>query len=122
MSTELGTNLRRRETWMRGLYMVLFAVLFNIAEIVLAVVAIFQFLAQLTTGGVNRRLQTFGSNLATYLQETTAFLTYAGETQPFPIGPWPGSADRTGAGSGPLGPGTEAATTDDETDSKAKSR
>ena len=107
MTTHVRDNLGRGGTWIRGLYMLLFAILFNVAEIVLAAVAIFQFLAQLITGGVNRRLQTFGANLAAYLQETTAFLTYASDDRPFPIGPWPGSGDRATAPTGPLGPGTE---------------
>lgn len=107
MSTHIPENLGRGGTWIRGLYMLLFAVLFNVAEFVLAAVAVFQFLAQLLTGGVNRRLQTFGGNLAAYLQETTAFLTYASEERPFPIGPWPGSGDKAGSQPGPLGPGTE---------------
>jgi len=107
MSSHLPENLSRGSTWIRGLYMLLFAVLFNVAEFVLAAVAIFQFLAHLLTGGVNSRLQTFGANLAAYLQETSAFLTYTDEAKPFPIGPWPGSGDKAGAPAGPLGPGTE---------------
>lgn len=121
MRTEVWDNLRRGPTWIRGLYMVLFAVLFNVAEIVLAAVAIFQFLAQLATGGVNRRLQAFGGNLAAYLQEIIAFLTYASDDKPFPVGPWPGSGDRADARSGPLGPGTEAPETGDEPDPKPDS-
>jgi hypothetical protein len=116
MTTSLRENLGRGGTWIRGLYMLLFAVLFNVAEIVLAAVAIFQFLAQLITGGVNRRLQAFGANLAAYLQETSAFLTYASEDKPFPIGPWPGAGDQTGAPTGPLGPGTERANPEAEED------
>jgi hypothetical protein len=87
--------------------MLLFAVLFNVAEVVLAAVAIFQLLAQLLTGGVNRRLQAFGANLAAYLHEITAFLTYASEDKPFPIGPWPGSGESAATRNGPLGPGTD---------------
>jgi hypothetical protein len=121
MSTHLKDNLGRGGTWIRGLYMLLFAVLFNVAEIVLAAVAVFQFLAQLVTGGVNRRLQTFGANLAAYLQETTAFLTYASDDKPFPIGPWPGSGDRADRQPGPLGPGTEGREPDDE-DGEADTR
>lgn len=122
MSTNVRENLGRGGTWIRGLYMLLFAVLFNVAEIVLAAVAIFQFLAQLVTGGVNRRLQTFGGNLAAYLQETTAFLTYASEERPFPIGPWPGSGDKSDAGTGPLGPGTEGAEADPEAGTEPEDR
>ena len=124
MSTHLKDNLGRGATWIRGLYMLLFAVLFNVAEFVLAAVAVFQFLAQLITGGVNRRLQSFGANLAAYVQEMTAFLTYASEDRPFPVGPWPGSSEKAERQPGPLGPGTEegGANTDDTPDEESGPR
>lgn len=108
MSGDLRENLGRGATWLRGLYMLLFAVVFNLAELVLAAVAVFQFLAQLLTGGSNRRLRAFGAHLGEYLRELTDFLAYAEEAKPFPFGPWPGSdaADETEA-TGPMGPGTE---------------
>ena len=107
MSSGLRENLTRGSTWLRGLYMLLFAVLFNIAEIVLAAVAVFQFLAQLLTGGVNQRVQNFGDQLATYLREMGAFLAYTTSHKPFPFGPWPGTREPDAAEGGPMGPGTE---------------
>ena len=115
MSGHLRENLRRGETWIRGLYMLLFGAAFYVAELVLAAVAIFQFLARLITGGVNRRLQAFGANLASWLREVTAFLTYASEDKPFPIGPWPGSDEPRDDG-GPLGPGTAGTVTAEPAD------
>jgi hypothetical protein len=112
MSSGLRENLTRGSTWLRGLYMLLFAVLFNITEIVLAAVAVFQFLAQLLTGGVNQRVQNFGDQLATYLREMGAFLAYASSHKPFPFGPWPGTREPDAAEGGPMGPGTEPAAAD----------
>ena len=109
MSSGLRENLTRGSTWLRGLYMLLFAVLFNIAEIVLAAVAVFQFLAQLLTGGVNQRVQRFGDQLATYLRDMGAFLAYATAHKPWPIGPWPGATEPESGEGGALGPGTEGA-------------
>lgn len=106
MSVDLRANLTRGSTWIRGLYMLLFAILFNVGELVLAAVAVFQFLAHLITGGVNSRLQGFGDNLAAYLRETAAFLTYSAEHKPFPFGAWPGSAETEAEEPGPMGPGT----------------
>lgn len=107
MSSGLRANLTRGATWIRGLYMLLYAVLFYLAEFVLAAVAIFQFLAQLLTGGVNQRVQRFGDQLATYLRDIGAFLAYSTAHKPWPIGPWPGAAEPETAEGGPLGPGTE---------------
>ncbi|MCH8214861.1 MAG: DUF4389 domain-containing protein, partial [Proteobacteria bacterium] len=53
MEQETKDNLTNRNTWMRVVYMILFAVIFNIVEFVIAVVAVVQFLSTLFTGKVN---------------------------------------------------------------------
>ncbi|MFA9461703.1 DUF4389 domain-containing protein [Thiohalorhabdus methylotrophus] len=93
MSSEIRRNLSSGATWLRGLYMLLFAVIFNLAELVLAAVALFQFAAHLLSGAPNQRLRDFGDNLARYLREMAAFLTYSSEIKPFPFSPWPGNGE-----------------------------
>ncbi|MFP4559771.1 MAG: DUF4389 domain-containing protein [Thiohalorhabdus sp.] len=93
MSPEVRENVSRGATWIRGLYMLLFALIFNLAELVLAAVALFQFAAHLLAGEPNTRLRAFGAHLGAYLQEIAAFLTYASEDRPFPFAPWPDGGD-----------------------------
>ncbi|SCY55899.1 DUF4389 domain-containing protein [Thiohalorhabdus denitrificans] len=93
MSPEVRKNVSRGATWIRGLYMLLFALIFNLAELVLAAVALFQFAAHLLAGKPNTRLRDFGAKLGAYLQEIAAFLTYASEDRPFPFAPWPGGGE-----------------------------
>lgn len=90
MNTSVKTNITRSETWVRALYMVLFAVLYNVAEIVLIAVVVLQFLLTLFTGKTNSRLLSFGESLSTYVYQIFRFLTYNTEDKPFPFGPWPG--------------------------------
>jgi len=47
---ELKTNVTRGATWLRGGVMLLFVVIFNIAEILLGAIVIFQFVYVLVTG------------------------------------------------------------------------
>ena len=56
MSDNLKAHLKERKTWLRGLYMLLFVIFFSVAEIVISVVVLFQFLLALFTGHTNERL------------------------------------------------------------------
>ena len=89
MNTSVKSNITRRGTWLRALYMVLFAVIYNVAEIVLAAVVLLQFLLVLLRGESNQRLLAFGKGLSTYVYQIFLFLTYNSEEMPFPFNPWP---------------------------------
>ena len=90
MSEEtLSDHIKHRGTWMRGLNMVLFAVFYSIAEIVMAAVVIFQFLITLVSGRRNERLLALGAALARYVYEIIRYLTYNTERRPYPFSPWP---------------------------------
>ena len=91
MNTSVKANITRGDTWIRALYMVLFAVIYNIAEIVLLAVVVLQFVLTLLTGRTNARLLGFGESLSTYVYQIFRFLTYNTEDKPFPFGPWPGA-------------------------------
>ncbi|MDQ2694989.1 MAG: DUF4389 domain-containing protein [Pseudomonadota bacterium] len=78
-----------RSTWIRGLYMLLFALIYNVAEVVVLAVALFQFIVKLLTGNVNGRLLELGNSLSIYVCQIWRFLTFNSETLPFPFGPWP---------------------------------
>lgn len=85
-------NLTDTKTWMRLVYMILFAVAFNVAEIVLGAAVIVQFLFQLFTGQSNERLRTLGQGLGAYIYEIIVFLSYHSDDKPFPFGHWPEGA------------------------------
>ena len=89
MSNDVKDNLKSQSTWMRGLYMLIYAVCYTIAEIVLVVVIIFQFLLKLFTAETNERLLKLGQGLSTYIYQILQFLTFNSEYQPYPFGAWP---------------------------------
>ncbi len=89
MSDDIKQNLKSHSTWMRGLYMLLYLVFARIAELVLMVVIVFQFLLKLFTGDTNDRLLKLGQGLSTYIYQTLQFLTFNSEYQPYPFGAWP---------------------------------
>lgn len=91
MNSELKQRLTASDTWLRGLFILIFAVIFSVAEIVLTAVVVFQFLATLFAGEPNARLRAFGLSLATFIYQIVTFITFNSDERPFPFGPWPES-------------------------------
>lgn len=75
--------------WMRLLYMILFAILYKVAEFVMWVVVLFQAIVNLVTGHSNERALQFGKQLTIYVYGLWAYLTYNTEKKPFPFSDWP---------------------------------
>jgi hypothetical protein len=83
------TNPSGQSAWIRLLYLILYAVILNIAEGVTFVVTVVQFIFHLFTGRPNSRLSELGEGLAAYVRDVVAFLTYHVDALPFPFGAWP---------------------------------
>lgn len=89
MTDNLKTNLTRGATWRRGLFMLLFGILYGIAEFVLTAVVLLQFGSHLLTGAANARLLDFARTLNAYIYQILQFVTYRSELRPFPLSAWP---------------------------------
>ncbi len=79
----------RGDLWRRALFMLLFGVLYGVAEFVIWMVVIVQFLVVLVTGSANEQLLRLGSSLSIYSYQVFRFLTFTGDEQPFPMSAWP---------------------------------
>ncbi len=88
-SSAVSENLRSANNWVRLLYIILFWIIFNAAELVIAVVTLIQFLSTIFTGEPNPRLKEFGSGLSKYMHQLVDFFTYHSDERPFPFSPWP---------------------------------
>lgn len=88
---ELKQNLTSTNQWVRLVYMVLFAVLLEIAGFVMLAVVIAQFIFAIFTGSANDNLRRLGDQLASYIYQTLQFLIYNSEEKPFPFSEWPES-------------------------------
>ncbi len=87
---DVKEHLKSRGTWLRLVFMVLFAVILYISKIVLFAVAMLQFLSTLFTGDRNERLTDFGENLGRFIYQVVRFLTFNTDDMPFPFADWPG--------------------------------
>ena len=87
--SEFKQNVSSRPTWTRGLFILLFALIYSVAEVVVTAVVAFQFCYTLVTGRSNQQLRDFGQGLSTFIYQIMLFLTYNSEDKPYPYGPWP---------------------------------
>lgn len=86
-------HITARTTWVRGLYILLFAIVYWLAEILVVAVVLFQFLSTLLTGKNNLQLLRLGRQLSDFVRQLLMFVTYNSEEKPFPFGPWPNVED-----------------------------
>ena len=89
ISDESAEYYKDRSTWMRGLFMLLFMALYQIAAVVVSAVAVLQFAWKLLAGAPNPRLLRFGEDLGRYFYQIMRFLTFNTEEKPFPFADWP---------------------------------
>lgn len=92
ITDQFKEHVKNTSVWNRLLYMILFAALYWVAEVVIGVVVLFQFLCVLVTGKKNEKVLAFGAQLSTYVYQVFSFLTYNSEEKPFPFNDWPSEA------------------------------
>ena len=89
MDNEIKSSLTATDTWMRGLYMLLFTVIYSVTEFVLGLIVVFQFIHVLFSRDTNERLLDFSSDLSVYIYQILQFLTFNSEAKPYPFAVWP---------------------------------
>ncbi len=89
MDEQIRSRLTSSDVWVRGLYMIFFAIAWGLSELLLTVTVIFQFLAVLFTGSANQPLLRFGQNLSRYHYQIARFVSFNTEEKPFPFTDWP---------------------------------
>ena len=82
------SNGDMRSIWMRGLWVLLMAILFEISKVVLFVSAVVQFGWQVINKETNQPIADFGRELATWQGDAVRYMTAASQARPFPFAPW----------------------------------
>ena len=90
----------RLDTGIRLLFVILFALVYSAAEIVVLAVVVIQFGFVLVTGDRNPKLLDFGANLSKFVYQILQFGTFVSDRKPFPFSDWP-STDEKGESSDP---------------------
>ncbi len=88
-------NAKNIDVWIRGLFIVVFAVIFYFLFILIWLIVIFQFLMKLITTNLNEQLLDFSEALNKYVSQILLYITFKSEERPFPFSPWPGSKEKS---------------------------
>jgi len=88
-TSELKENVKDTKAWIRLLFMLLFGIIYSVAEVVLALVVVFQFLCVLFSGSKNEKALLLGGQLSAFVYQVFNYLTYNSEEKPFPFADWP---------------------------------
>ena len=78
-----------RNIWIRGLFMLLMALAYQVSGTVVWFVTVIQFLIMLLNDTPNARLVSFGRSMGRYLNQIVNFLTFVTEEIPIPFNDWP---------------------------------
>lgn len=89
MNEDTVTPNNKRNIWIRGLFMLLMFLAFQVSGTVLCIVTVIQYVIMLLNGTPNERLVLFGRSLGRYLQQIADFQSFATENMPFPFNDWP---------------------------------
>lgn len=92
MDNQTKARLTNLNTWKRGLFMLVFAIISGVTKLLVSLVAIFQFFTVLFKGQTNEAVIPFGQNLSTYTYQITMFLTFNTDEMPFPFMDFPDGA------------------------------
>ncbi len=82
----------RRETWIRALYVILFTLIYSVAEIVVVAVVVLQFGFVLIAGDRNQKLLDLGASLSRFIYQILQYATFKSDDRPFPFSDWPSAS------------------------------
>ena len=89
MADNTDITVNKPKIWVRGFFMLLMILLFQVTGTVVFIVMVIQFVLALINDEPNTRLVILGRSLALYLQQIANFLTFTSEEVPFPFKHWP---------------------------------
>lgn len=87
--SEGNQGVERESILLRILWMVIFAIVWQLAEILLGAVVLLQLGYRLFYGAPNAGLLGFGDSLSQYLAQIGRFGTFNSDEKPWPFADWP---------------------------------
>ncbi len=89
MEKSLKNSLTAQEKWLRFLFMIFFFVINYFIQMLIGIIALFQFIFTLFKDEPNDRVVEFGDSLSQFIYQIMHYLTYTSNEKPFPFSEWP---------------------------------
>ncbi|MDE1461161.1 DUF4389 domain-containing protein [Spartinivicinus poritis] len=89
MDQSVKQNIKSDSQWLRVLFIVLYGIAYQVAELVVLFVVIIQILFALFTGEPNQKLIQFADGVNRFILQILQFITYKTDEKPFPFQDWP---------------------------------
>ena len=112
---DIKENAKNIDVWTRGLFILIYGIIFYFLFFLIWLMVIFQFVMKLITTELNDQLLDFSSSLTKYVTQILLYITFKSEERPFPFSPWPASDELSGAD---LDDNTQAKTSKKKTSKK----
>jgi uncharacterized protein DUF4389 len=91
---DIKENAKNIDVWTRGLFIVIYGIIFYFLFALIWLVVIFQFLMKLITTELNEPILDFSDSLTKYVTQILLYITFKSEERPFPFSPWPGGDEK----------------------------
>ena len=75
--------------WVRVLYMLLFVLLYSVAEFVMLAVVLVQFGYRIFNDECHPRVLRLGADVSSYIYQVLRYLSFNTEVMPYPFSEWP---------------------------------
>jgi len=86
-------NLTSEAFWLRLAFMLLFAVMAEIAISIMMLMVLVQFVFRLFVGRLQAEIYAFSSSLSKFILQAFQFLSYQTQEKPFPFNDWPKASE-----------------------------
>lgn len=89
MRNDPARQVARESLALRLVWTLLFAIGWQLAELILLLVVVLQFAHRLIRGSLHAGLLAFGDSLGQFLGQAARYLSFARDDKPWPFAPWP---------------------------------
>ena len=86
---DIKNNVKNKDIWLRGLFILIFGVIFYFLYGLIWLLVIFQFITKVLTGKLNSNLEQWSTRMTCYAMQILNYITFQSEERPFPFSPFP---------------------------------
>jgi hypothetical protein len=91
---DIKENSSSSDIWLRGGFILVFALIYGISKIVIWSLVLFQFVSLLITKETNPQLRRFSKSLSVFVYQLLQYVMFNSDEKPFPFSDWPEAEEK----------------------------